>query len=214
MTEKQLMDAVVDAAKQLSTLQDALADYCLRTNKESLTVAEPASQWIPVSERLLDAYAQISKGAERMGNRDCKHGQLARSCDIRELEGADGKDETIAALERENAELREALIAIKARINGEFDHPALLKHGALVGLRDDVERIIGSVLDTPTVTNTSSCPECGGNVAALASPADGITGTEQCVNGGTCGAGGFCDECVISPDSRQLDIEDQIGGGE
>lgn len=110
MTEKQLMDAVVDAAKQLSTLQDALADYCLRTNKESLTVAEPASQWIPVSERLLDAYAQISKGAERMSNRDCKHGQLARSCNICELEEeVNEKAKTIAALEQEVEALRSLL---------------------------------------------------------------------------------------------------------
>lgn len=56
---------------------------------------------------------------------------------------------TIAALERENAELREALIAIKARIKGEFDHPALLKLGALGEIRNDVERIIDSALASP-----------------------------------------------------------------
>lgn len=41
--------------------------------------------------------------------------------------------------------LEAALAAIKARLNGEFDHPALEKQGALGELRDDVERIIDSV---------------------------------------------------------------------
>lgn len=45
--------------------------------------------------------------------------------------------------------LAEALVAIRARIRGEFDHPALVKHGPLGELRDDVERIIDSALASP-----------------------------------------------------------------
>lgn len=58
-------------------------------------------------------------------------------------------DRLIAEMAVENAELREALAAIKARLNGEYDHPALVKQGALGRFSDDVVRIIDSALASP-----------------------------------------------------------------
>lgn len=58
----------------------------------------------------------------------------------------DYQDNEIMQLQSSNTRLVEALVAVKARLNGEYDHPALVKQGPLGRFSDDVERIIDSVL--------------------------------------------------------------------
>lgn len=58
----------------------------------------------------------------------------------------DYQDNEIMQLQASNTRLVEALVAVKARLNGEYDHPALVKQGPLGRFSDDVERIIDSAL--------------------------------------------------------------------
>lgn len=51
-----------------------------------------------------------------------------------------------AYLEREVIRLAGALRAIKARIDGEYDHPELMRLGALGDQDEDILRIIEEVL--------------------------------------------------------------------
>lgn len=53
----------------------------------------------------------------------------------------------VSYLEEEVAMLEEALQAIRARIEGEYDHPALLRAGALGDKDADILRIIDPVLN-------------------------------------------------------------------
>ena len=52
----------------------------------------------------------------------------------------------VSYLEEEVAMLEEALRAIRARIEGEYDHPALLRAGALGDKDADILRLIDPVL--------------------------------------------------------------------
>lgn len=110
------------------------------------------------------------------------------------------RDKDCAAKEAERDELREALVAIKARLNGEYDHPALVKQGPLGRFSDDVVRIIDSALASP---------------AAKLVPSETGYACERNLSGKTVGnrcTACMCEEVKAGP--RQGDIEDQIKEGE
>lgn len=116
-------------------------------------------------------------------------------------------DRLIAEMAVENADLRGELKSRQA----ELERVRALPDRWLRALAEEANEMIEGRGSSEAAETLHYCVKQ--LQAALASPAAGITGTEQCVNGGTCGAGGFCDECEISPDSQQLDIEDQIKEG-
>ena len=59
-------------------------------------------------------------------------------------------DKEDAALVAAAPELLNALLAVKARVYGEFDHPALMAHGPLGDRVDDIALIVEAALRAMT----------------------------------------------------------------
>lgn len=66
---------------------------------------------------------------------------------VGEVDVEDAQGEANARLIAAAPDLLDALEAIRARLDGEYDHPALVKYGALAGTMDDVRQLVRDAID-------------------------------------------------------------------